>query len=62
MSKSETYQMKRERKQAEAQGRQAAYDSLTNQQKLNYIDDMGFRAVKQRARLAKLIAKETPNE
>ncbi len=40
---------KRDRKRAEAQARQAAYDALTLEQKLAKLE--GFAAVKQRAKL-----------
>lgn len=53
----QTREMRCDIRQAEAQGRQASYDSLTTQQKIDNLPADG--AVKQRARLESQLAAET---
>lgn len=42
---------KREERRRDAERRKADYDALTPQQKLKMLDDGGFRAERQRARI-----------
>lgn len=49
---------KRAARQQAAQARQEAYSLLTPQQKLERLDQAGFRALKQRARLHRMLREE----
>jgi hypothetical protein len=51
-----------ERKQKEAQERQAAYSKLSNEEKLARLDRANLRAERERARIAYRIANTSPKK